>query len=126
MPSKVGVALFFLFLMQINHIVYGGFHFHTLNRHISLRYQNNFQNGNDKKTSSLTSSEKSLHQSVPKKYGPFSMTLPLDHFKNTSGGTFQNRYWVNSDFYRANGPVICKYHIRILSDTLIQFINIFL
>lgn len=126
MPSKVKIALFFLFLMHINHMVYAVFRFNTLNKHISLRYQNTFQIGNDNKTSSFTSSKESIHHSVPKKYGPFFMTLPLDHFKNTSGDTFQNKYWVNLDFYKINGPIICKCLIHALYLSKISFINVIL
>jgi hypothetical protein len=33
--------------------------------------------------------------------------LPLDHF-GKSVTTFSNRYWVNDEFYKPDGPVICR------------------
>lgn len=42
------------------------------------------------------------------KYGPFYMEMPLDHFSNDSQISFQNRYWVNTDHYKPNGPIICR------------------
>ncbi|KAF2416033.1 peptidase S28 [Tothia fuscella] len=35
---------------------------------------------------------------------PESITLPLDHFNKTAG-TFENRYWVNEEFYKPGGPI---------------------
>jgi hypothetical protein len=35
------------------------------------------------------------------------VTLPVDHFSNNEA-TFQNRYWVNDEFYTDGGPVIRK------------------
>ncbi|RUP51801.1 serine carboxypeptidase S28-domain-containing protein [Jimgerdemannia flammicorona] len=46
---------------------------------------------------------RSLAQSV--EFGPFYFDQKLDHFHiNTT--TFRQRYWVNSNHYKANGPVI--------------------
>ncbi|THU93213.1 peptidase S28 [Dendrothele bispora CBS 962.96] len=39
---------------------------------------------------------------------PFFITMPLDHFSNTSlngTSTFQNRYWINATYYEPGGPV---------------------
>ncbi|KAI7899923.1 peptidase S28 [Cokeromyces recurvatus] len=33
------------------------------------------------------------------------MDMPLDHFTNNSM-TFKNRYWLNTDYYKSNGPII--------------------
>lgn len=38
---------------------------------------------------------------------PQYVSLPLDHFSNNPA-TFQNRYWVNDEFYKDGGPVIRK------------------
>lgn len=43
-----------------------------------------------------------------KKYGAFYMEMPLDHFNDTNKKTFDNRYWMNSDYYKSDGPIICK------------------
>lgn len=112
MSSRVVIALF-LFLICTNCLVSAAFQHNMLNKHISLQYQNIFQIENDNQTVSA-SSKKSIHSTVPKKYGPFFMTVPLDHFRNTTSATFQNRYWVNSDFYKPKGPIICKYSLPII------------
>ncbi|KAI7855583.1 serine carboxypeptidase S28-domain-containing protein, partial [Circinella umbellata] len=39
------------------------------------------------------------------KYGPFYFDQPVDH-SDTSAGTFKHRYWANTDWYQAGGPVI--------------------
>lgn len=41
------------------------------------------------------------------KYGPFYLEVPLDHFSNDTT-TFYDRYWVNTEFYKPNGPIIRK------------------
>lgn len=46
--------------------------------------------------------------STSPEYGPFYMEMPLDHFSNDSGIFFNNRYWVNADYYQTGGPIICK------------------
>lgn len=38
-------------------------------------------------------------------YPPSWITLPVDHFNTSDTRTFQNRYWTNSTFYEAGGPV---------------------
>jgi hypothetical protein len=38
---------------------------------------------------------------------PQYVNLALDHFSNNAV-TFQNRYWVNDEFYKDGGPVIRK------------------
>ncbi|KAI8640663.1 serine carboxypeptidase S28-domain-containing protein [Parasitella parasitica] len=46
-------------------------------------------------------------ESLPQKYGPFVMEMPLDHFSsNGPNTTFKNRYWVNTDYYQPNGPIL--------------------
>ncbi|KAI9259258.1 peptidase S28, partial [Helicostylum pulchrum] len=41
------------------------------------------------------------------KYGGFFMKMSLDHFKDTGDNkTFYNKYWVNTDHYNPNGPMI--------------------
>ena len=44
---------------------------------------------------------------VNEKHGPFYFDQPVDH-SDTSAGTFKHRYWANTDWYQAGGPVICK------------------
>ncbi|KAF9268246.1 peptidase S28 [Marasmius fiardii PR-910] len=36
---------------------------------------------------------------------PFFIDLPLDHFDATSNTTFKNRFWINTTYYEAGGPV---------------------
>lgn len=57
-------------------------------------------------------SKREAENPLPKKYGPFTMDMPLDHFNNSTGtnDTFSNRYWINADHYKMNGPIIRKYH----------------
>lgn len=51
----------------------------------------------------------SLYPVPNEKYGGFFMKMPLDHFNDTGNSkTFYNRYWVNTDYYKPNGPIICK------------------
>ncbi|KAI9481590.1 MAG: peptidase S28 [Benjaminiella poitrasii] len=38
-------------------------------------------------------------------YQTYYINMPLDHFANNSI-TFKNRYWVNADYYKSNGPII--------------------
>ncbi|KAG2225593.1 hypothetical protein INT45_013704 [Circinella minor] len=42
---------------------------------------------------------------VDEKYGPFYFDQPVDH-SDISAGTFKHRYWANTDWYQAGGPVI--------------------
>ncbi|CEP18850.1 hypothetical protein [Parasitella parasitica] len=45
-------------------------------------------------------------ENLPQEYGPFVMEMPLDHFSsNDPNITFKNRYWVNTDYYKPNGPI---------------------
>jgi hypothetical protein len=50
-------------------------------------------------------------ENLPQKYGPFVIDMPLDHFSTNSenGTTFKSRYWVNTDYYKPNGPILCKF-----------------
>lgn len=41
-------------------------------------------------------------------YGPYYFDQTVDHLDSESTTTFKQRYWVNSDWYKAGGPVICK------------------
>ncbi|KAJ7493410.1 peptidase S28 [Mycena galericulata] len=36
---------------------------------------------------------------------PLFIEMPLDHFNTSNRATFPNRYWVNSTYYEAGGPV---------------------
>lgn len=42
------------------------------------------------------------------KYGPFFMKMPMDHFDKRNTKVFDNRFWVNTDYYKPKGPLICK------------------
>ncbi|KAI8079162.1 serine carboxypeptidase S28-domain-containing protein [Thamnidium elegans] len=56
----------------------------------------------------LAPAEGEVSYPVPnEKYGGFFMKMPLDHFNNTGNNkTFYNKYWVNTDHYKPNGPII--------------------
>ncbi|KAI8331297.1 peptidase S28 [Blakeslea trispora] len=58
-------------------------------------------------TSGQPADEKAKADSLPSKYGTFYMDMPLDHFaKKGNNVTFRNRYWINTDHYQPNGPII--------------------
>lgn len=40
-------------------------------------------------------------------FGPFYFNQRIDHFR-WNYSTFPQRYWVNAQHYKPNGPVICK------------------
>lgn len=50
-------------------------------------------------------------ENLSKEYGPFVIDMPLDHFSanGENGTTFKNRYWINTDYYKPNGPILCKF-----------------
>lgn len=56
---------------------------------------------------SLTPSDRKDEEKIPQQYGPFTINMPLDHFAGDNT-TFKNRYWVNTDYYKPNGPILCK------------------
>lgn len=56
---------------------------------------------------SLTPSDTKGDEKLPQQYGPFTINMPLDHFGD-GNTTFKNRYWVNTDYYKPNGPIFCK------------------
>ncbi|CAO0791851.1 unnamed protein product [Mucor circinelloides] len=53
---------------------------------------------------SLTPSDTKGDEKLPQQYGPFTINMPLDHFGD-GNTTFKNRYWVNTDYYKPNGPI---------------------
>lgn len=80
--------------------------FHRNNMHISYNHRKHLELQHHNKTN--ISYVPTHHRPVNNKYGPFFMTMPLDHFNDENESSFQNRYWVNTDYYKKNGPVICK------------------
>ncbi|KAL9542452.1 hypothetical protein MBANPS3_008610 [Mucor bainieri] len=54
---------------------------------------------------SLMPSDSKDEEKIPQQYGPFTINMPLDHFEGDNM-TFKNRYWVNTDYYKPNGPVL--------------------
>jgi hypothetical protein len=94
-------------------MVSGVFHHRKFNLHISHTYRNSSLIVENHNKSNVHRKEaSSVNHRVTEKYGPFFMTMPLDHFGNKSKSTFQNKYWVNTDYYKANGPIICKLIIK--------------
>ncbi|OBZ89434.1 putative serine protease K12H4.7 [Choanephora cucurbitarum] len=55
--------------------------------------------------SNRPANETAEKESLPARYGTFYMDMPLDHFAKDNV-TFRNRYWVNTDYYQPNGPII--------------------
>ena len=91
-----------LVLASIQTLVSAEFHHRKLNQHISFKYKVHDTENKDGVVTGLAT-----RQPVPTKYGPFYMNMPLDHFNNGTT-TFKNKYWVNRDYYKTNGPVIRK------------------
>ena len=50
----------------------------------------------------LSSSEISIN---PKEYPALHIEIPIDHYNASDDRTYKNRYWINSKYYRAGGPV---------------------
>ncbi|KAI9336684.1 serine carboxypeptidase S28-domain-containing protein [Pilaira anomala] len=59
-----------------------------------------------------------------KKYGAFYMEMPLDHFNDTNRKTFDNRYWMNSDYYKSNGPIILYNVGESAADRAAMFVKV--
>jgi hypothetical protein len=97
----------FLLLVCLNYLVSATYHYkHSLKGDFASRRESVlWMKAGDNDT---TTTQKNISYPVPDaKYGPFYMTMPLDHFTNASATTFDNKYWVNADYYKSNGPIIC-------------------
>lgn len=42
---------------------------------------------------------------IPKDYPALRIDIPIDHYNASDSRTYKNRYWVNSKYYKAGGPV---------------------
>ena len=51
--------------------------------------------------------KQAIEAAAPKiKYPPeFKFSMPIDHFNDSDDRTYNNRYWLNSTYYRPGGPV---------------------
>lgn len=50
--------------------------------------------------------------------------MPLDHFSNSTQ-SFKNRFWVNSTYYKAGGPVFCELITNFLDRIVKLIVTVF-
>lgn len=97
--------------MCFGHLVSASFfHNHWVNLHVPVRQHNVIQDV----AKNESASSNNFYPVLDDKYGPFFMRMPLDHFNESNTKMFDNRFWVNTDYYKSKGPIICKFIDYIL------------
>lgn len=99
----------FLLLICLNYLVSATYHYkHSLTGDLASRRESVLWMKHAGDNDTTTTNKNATYLKPAAKYGPFYMQMPLDHFNNASAVTFDNRYWVNADYYKSNGPIIRK------------------
>ncbi|KAK5011257.1 hypothetical protein LTR16_005133 [Cryomyces antarcticus] len=86
MPSLPLLPLLLLLLITLTHLTH------------SLRFHQLPSNGG------LTAREISVNATA---YPAHTIPIPIDHYNAADTRTYQNRYWINDEYYRRGGPAFC-------------------